>query len=453
MLRAVRVRSIAVASCLGLAVAAAPASAARAQANPFQALAEHLTAPKPGTYRGPTVSWPEIPARPSRGALRARSLRLPLVVHARQGVPTAQVAAALAALERAYHELEARGFPLPLPSMTEDGAAAIDVYLQPTLAAGASAGVGLPRPRPLAALDAGEAFGLLDEALAPDELERCALAALAEAGLLGQDPAEPRGALAAAAAVAVWLAYGELGCRPDPVRMQRAARLGPLGEDAGQVDAAALWLASLLQRHDPRGRGLLPGLFAAARQLSAQAPSALHARPTFWQALDQVLSEAGESLDDAAIELATIRWLLPARGGTAYGVPSEARVQLAREVRLAELPQRVTPEAPLRTYGSAYAVVDTRGAGAGAQLRVWLRAEPGPRWSLVALTLDAEGAELGKLAAPPRTTPESFLPIELDARTARVVLIVTKLPRTRGERALADDDEHGFELTLDSRTR
>ena len=316
MLRAVRVRSIAVASCLaaylGLAIVGVVVTpAVCAQANPFQALAEHLTAPKPGTYRGPTVGWPETPARPAPGALRARSSSLPLVVHARERVPAAQVEASLAALERAYRELDARGFPLPWPSLDEHGAPAIDVYLQPALAEGASAGVGLPRPAPLAELDAGEGFALLDEGLAPDELERCALAGLAEAGLLAQDPGEPRGALAAAAAVAVWLAYGELGCRSDPVAMQRAAQLGPLGDDAAQVEAAALLLARLLERHDPHGRGLLPGLFTAARQRSAKAPSALQARPSFWQALDQMLNAAGESLEDAAIELAASRWLLP----------------------------------------------------------------------------------------------------------------------------------------------
>ena len=130
-------------------------------------------------------------------------------------------------------------------------------------------------------------------------------------------------------------------------------------------------------------------------------------------------------------------------------MPREALVQLSLDTKLDALPRRARPVALLRTYGSAYAVVDTRGARADARLEVWLRAEPGPRWSLLALTLDQAGTELGRVAAPARTTPASFLPVELDANTARVVLIVTKLPHVRGEQAPADDDEHGFELTLD----
>ena len=233
--------------------------------------------------------------------------------------------------------------------------------------------------------------------------------------------------------------------------MQRAVALGPIGESAEQVDAAGLWLVQLLARHDPQARGLLPGLFQAARQRSdVGKSSALHARPSFWQALGRMLTQAGESLDDAAIELAASRWLLASHAGASYGVAPQATVPLLLDAPLSALPKRATHGASLLTYGSAYAAVDVREADAGQQLRVWLRAEPGPRWSLVALTLDAQGHELGRLSAPPRTLPEAFLPIELDARTARVVLIVTNLPHTANEPATATTDEAcGFELTID----
>jgi len=437
-----------------LSIALAFGGGARAQASPFQALAEHLTAPKPSEYRGPTVPWPEAPARPETGALHTRSSSLPLAVHARGEVEVAQVEATLAALERAYGWLDGHGFALPWPDAAGDEAA-IDFYLQPGLDRGVGAGVG--RPWGIGEVDAAEAFGLLDEALAPDELERCALAALAEAGLLAHDPAEPRVAVAAAGAAAVWLAYGELGCRFDAVRMQAAAAEGPLGSRAEQVDTAALWLSRLLERHDPNGeRGLLPGLFEAARQHSEKAPGALHARPSFWQALDGMLRRVyvtlDETLDDAAIELAAVRYSLPAEGGARLGLPVAARVPLSLDTALAALPRRASAVGLLSTYGSAYARVDTPGAQAGTQLRAWLRAELGPRWALSAITFDARGRELGQVSAPARNTHDGFLPVELEPSIASVVLVVTKLPRVRDELPLAregEDDEHDFELTLD----
>jgi hypothetical protein len=427
---------------------------AQAQESSFQALAEHLTAPKVGPYAGPTLVWPEE-ARPSSVERRLASVSLPLVVHARREVRAVQLDMTLEALERAYGWLEAHGFALPWPSAGPDGLA-IDVYLQADLARGASAGIGAPRAFAGTELDAAEVFARLDEGLAPDELDRCALSALAAAGLRAQDPAEPAQAVEAAAAAVVWLAYGEIGCRFDVLRAQRAAELGPLGADAAQVDSAAWWLTQLLARHDPNARGLLPGLFSAARQRSDAAPSALHAEPSFWQALAGVLSDAGESLDDAAIELAAARVVLPGAAGTRSGLPHTATVPLSLDTTLAALPRRATQQATLRTYGSAYAMVDVRGAREGKQLRAWLRADRGPRWSLVAITFAADGRELGRLAAPPRTLPEAFVPVELDERTARVALVVTKLPRAASEPALADadavaEDAHGFELTIDAK--
>jgi hypothetical protein len=182
----------------------------------------------------------------------------------------------------------------------------------------------------------------------------------------------------------------------------------------------------------------------------------LHARPSFWQALDGMLRGVyvtlDETLDDAAIELAALRYSMPAEGTGSLALPVAARVPLTLETTLAELPRRATPVTLLATYGSAYARVDTPGARAGAQLRAWLRAELGPRWALQAITLDSQGRELGRVSAPARNTHEGFLPVELDASIASVVLVVTKLPRVRDELPLtqdAENDAHDFELTLD----
>ena len=65
------------------------------------------------------------------------------------------------------------------------------------------------------------------------------------------------------------------------------------------------------------------------------------------------------------------------------------------------------------------------------------------------MRVDGLGRELGRLSAPARRVPDSFLPIELTADTAEVLIVVTKLPFTAGKPPAPEDDAHAFKLILD----
>jgi hypothetical protein len=412
--------------------------AGRADDNPFQAWA-NMIAYTPARYRGPLTAFPEARARPSdRGAV-LRSERWPLSVHAPRSVPPPKVERALRAAEAAYDWLYDQGWPLPYPDGGYGGSLDFDLYLAPRLERAASAAADVPIA--WTTLDASSSYALLDSQLASASLERCALAAVTEASLLGQDPAEPVGARRGVAAFVTWLATGQFGCDGSIDDAQHAPQLGLVGSSDEQITSLAWLLARLSQRHDGSSGSFSRELWQLCRQRSEH-PDALHAEPSFWQALEAALDKAGESLDQVAVELAVARYF-SREPGAQHALP------VVSGPALAALPKHLPPsDAALRTYGSAYTLVDTTGAADGKRLQVWLRGERGVRWSLLAVRLDAHGNELGRVEAPARKVSDSFLPVELTSDTARVLVVVTKLPRRHpGERA-EDDDEDSFALIL-----
>ena len=422
----------------GVALSLLIPCAAVAQASPFQALAEHLTAR--GPYRGPTIALDAAQPRPADGAVLWCALQRPLCVHG-AGSDVERAPRVLAALERAYDWLLAAGWPLPYPDGGAGGTFEHDLYLSGAVANGASA-----VPEQLASatpLDAATAFGLIDRNLSNDALPRCALQALSEAGLLARDPAEPAALRRASAQVATLLAEGELGCEPDPHALQGAAAHGLLGDDPHAVGAAATWLAWLDRRHQAGSGELVRGIWELGAQRS-ESPGKLHARPSGWEALARVLESTRETLDADIDEFALLRALSPAALELHGAVPAPLLARFA----LAKLPAVVSSREPLASYGSAFVRVDVSGARPGSQLRVWLRAEPGVRWSLLAAQLDAQERPLAQLSAPPRTLPESFVPVELTAQTRAVLIAVTALPLRRVDERPALD-EHHFRLTVD----
>jgi hypothetical protein len=428
---------IAVGALLGLGLVLS--SPAVAQNSPFQALAEHLVAPRSGPYRGPVVALEVEHARPAAGDVTWCALERPLCVHG-TAADAARAPQVLVALERAYDWLLLAGWPLPYPDGGAGGTLEHDLYLAHAVSDGAAA-----YPEQLAAatpLDAATAFGLLERSLPSEALPRCALVALSQAGLLARDPAEPAPWRRASAQVASWLAAGEWGCQPDPHGMQQAAALGLLDDAPAATSAAAVLLAWLDRRHQGGSGELVRELWELAAQRSA-GPSALHAQPSGWEALGRVLESTRETLEDDLEEVALQRALAPA----ALGLPAGERAPLLATVSLAKLPVAVSSREALAGYGSAFVRVQTVGTRPGSQLRIWLRGEPGVRWSLLAARLDARERNLGQLSAPPRTLPESFLPIELTPDTHAVLIAVTALPlQTVPERvALA---EHHFRITV-----
>jgi hypothetical protein len=416
---------------------------AAAEPNPFRAWADFVTTPQ-RVYRGPTVPFPQVP-RPVGLALRECSELLPLCVHAARGTGAPRMQRALAALEQAFMELEADGWPLPYPDAGRGGSSDFDLYLVDGAQRSASAAA--DDELPFGALDAAVTFALLDGSLPDDALPRCALDALAQAGLHASDPAETESARRAFAAFATHRLHDEFGCDDALAEAQRAPQLGLLRGDRRQEATAALLLAMLSRRHDGGSGRFVRGAWELARQRSAKA-SALHARPTVWEALSAALDRAGESLDRAAEELAVARYFDARGSGPLPRLPAPAGLAARWGPPLAKLPEHVPAQEPgLGTYGSAYLRLDT--AGAGAQLKVWLRGEPGVRWALTAVRLDAGGRELGRVSAPPRRVPDSFLPVELDEGTHELLIVVTKLPMAHVPALPPDEDTHYFKLILD----
>jgi len=422
---------------------------AAAQPNPFKAWADFVTAP-PAVYRGPTLPFPDALPRPDAQQFRVCSQLQSVCVHAARAAGAARVQRALAAVETAIAWLDADGWPLPYPDTGRGGSPDLDVYLVEG-AAQLTAAIA-EAPLGFGDLDGASTHVQLDAALPDAALERCAVDALAQAGLYAHDPAEAEGTRRAAAAVATARFSGEYGCDDAVEDAQQAPHLGLIGDDPRQVAAAALFLSMLSRRHDGDSGRFVRGVFELARQHSKSA-TVLHARPTVWQAVSAALEQAGESLDRTVEEFAIARHFAPRAPGPLPALPRSATVSARWAPPLARLPEHVpAQEPPLAAFGSAYLHIDTSGARDGAQLKAWLRGEPGARWSFAAVRLDNAGRELGRMSAPPRRVPESFLPIELTADTAEVLIVVTKLPPANVVPAASGDDGHYFKLILDAST-
>jgi hypothetical protein len=224
--------------------------------------------------------------------------------------------------------------------------------------------------------------------------------------------------------------------------------------------SGALFLALLGERHDGGSGDFIRALWELTRQRSKGLVAAdrLRSSPDVWEVAAQALAQTGETLSDAAIEFGVARYFTgpaPRRQAAAYRVlsslPSDAEVPLLADLELAQLPRhaRTPVDEGLESLGSGYVRVRTPNLQRPSELRIWLRAELGPDWSLSAVRLGADGRELGRTRAPTRRLPESFLPLLLEPDTAEVIVIVTALPRKT-----PDADEpvlaiHGFDLALE----
>jgi hypothetical protein len=416
---------------------------ARADEHPFEAWARFVTTRE--EYRGPLVHFPDPVPRPESPGWVVRSERLPLTVHGPGELSRARLHAFLQALEAGYEQLGREGWPLPYPDGGQGGSQDFDVYLVADLEPRATAHA--EQPIAWEGLDAATTFAVLDAGLPTSSLPRCALAALVQAGLLAADPAESAAARLATAAFVTRLSSGELGCEDALEASQARPELGLLGEQDGSIASLARMLALLASRHARDGQRFVQELWQLARQHSEHS-DALHARPDFLQALQAVLAKAGESLDQAAIELALARYGLAP--GAAVASEARAQVPTLAATTWTALPHHTKePEALLATYGSAYARVDVRNAPQGARLAVWLKGEPGVRWSLTCVRLSAQGGELGRVLAPPRPVSSSFIPLELTEDTSEVLIVVTKLPWKKPGELEPELDAHGFRLIFD----
>jgi hypothetical protein len=94
--------------------------------------------------------------------------------------------------------------------------------------------------------------------------------------------------------------------------------------------------------------------------------------------------------------------------------------------------------------------MDSTTWGDRTKLQAWLRGEYGVRWSFIAVQLDAGGGEVRRLAAPrTASTPQAYLPIEVDERTRQLLFVVTSLSNALPDADEEDVHPRSFELIVD----
>ncbi|AKF09370.1 hypothetical protein DB32_006519 [Sandaracinus amylolyticus] len=420
-------------------------------------------------WTGPRVAWTEPTPRPADDALVARSWRAPVAVH---GADEARVATTLRALETAHAWMASNGWGEPHSDGGRGGGDELDVYLvdalpaagrfeEPEAAPGESdevpprwVRVGWDVPIAWASLDAVTSFATIDARSA--DLASCAVYAYAQAVLAQQDPAEAPAWRRAIGAFVAWQVTGSFGCAEDAIAAQQAAaHRGLVSHAPGSGEGGAMLLGAISARHDGGSGDFVRDLVQGARQWTWEGEG-LRAEPDVWHAVAHFLSlsRTRGTWPRLLEEVAVARYFTGPRAGLGAGaiammrdVPGEVPVARVEWARLPRSPYR--GELELEPGGSAYVRVDVRGAPEGSRLRVWLRGEHGVTWSMVAVRLDASGRELGRMRTPIRREPRAYLPIELDASVAEVLVVITNVSWRRPDADEPDENVRGFRVVVD----
>lgn len=427
-------------------------------------------------WTGPRVAWSAPTPRPEGEGYVARSALAPVAVHAALGVEPARADAVLEALELAHDWMESGGWGAPYADGGRGGDDALDVYLvralpeaggfeapapapgEPDAVPPRAIRVGWDTPIGWAPLDAVTSFAAIDVIAVDDaSLASCAVSAYAQALVAQQDPAEAPAWRRAIGAFVAWQLTGSFGCAEDAIEAQQAAvHQGLVSHAPGSGEGGAMLLAAISARHDGSSGEFVRDLVQGARQWTWEGEG-LRAEPDLWHAIAHFLSlsRTRHTWERLLEEVAVARYFTGRRAGRGArslrvmrAVPGEVPVAETEWSRLPRTPYR--GELELEAGGSAYARVDVRAAGPDDVLRVWLRGEHGVEWSMVAVRLDAEGNELGRMRAPVRREPRAYLPVELDPEVASVLVVVTNLSWRRPDADEPDENVRGFRLVLDA---
>lgn len=370
-------------------------------------------------------------------------------VHGGEDVPEALLDTARAILEATAARLATEGWPTPLFDGGLGGSDAFDLYLVPTdeLASARSDG-----PASWSLLDADLAHALVDPGLRGADLEAAIVSAYVQALTYNLDPAE---ADTWRRATGNWIAWQHLGRfgPADALETQQSAPERAWIDDV-HGDGGALLLSLVSARHDGGTGTFVRDLWQLTRQRTWEGTE-LRASPDLWEALDVATELAGLRLFDLVGDLSVARFFLGERDAHATfpslrGLGPLATPPVTFRAALAQMPVHTRPGPELSTFGSGYALVDVRGAPPNSRLRVWLRGEYGVQWSLVALRLDEAGHERGRIAAPPRRGDHrSYVPVELEADTATVLIAVTNLSHRLPDADDPDPNGRAWRLILD----
>lgn len=393
-------------------------------------------------WEGRRTEPPQLVSRP-QGGYRLDSVTHDVSVHADGNVEVAEHA--LVELERAADWLLDEGWERPLPDGGRGGTPGFDLYLIPTEEL---AGAHADSAARWSYLDAVSAFGVVDPGLKGDDLRAAVVSAYTQALLLNLDPAEPRTWRRATGAYMAWRVTGEFGAA---VRQQQDEPWrGWVANAADDGSGGALLLAMVTQRH---GDQFVRDLWQFTRQRTFDGID-LRASPDMWQVLDRAVELAGDKLHSMVEDFAAARWYLGERDQhTEFRQLDglDGTVKPSFELALADLPKHTPAGHALDVFGSAYAIVDVRGAPRGSRLRVWLRGEYGVEWALTASRINEEGREVtGRLSAPPRRGDRrSYLPVELTEETTHVMVSVTNLSHRLPDADDPDPNARAFRLIFD----
>lgn len=419
--------------------------------NPMEEWARWVVAQR-GTWKGQTVPFPPLEARPTDHGWKLCSLFRPVCVHGPADMDRATMAAWLDAAEWADDLIALGGWPRAFPDGGRGGTQQQDLYL---VNDATRAPLGhLEVPFLDGNLDGAITFATLPRDVAPDRRAACAVAALVESALFGRDPAEAQAWRQATGAFVAWQATGVPGCDERATTdAQRAPHSGWITDTQLTGAGAAMMLAMLSDRTDGGSGTFVRELWQLARQLTWQGDR-LRGSPDLWEALTVALENAHETLPQLMEDFAVARYF--ARPGMTPAYPSllslagDAVVPVSGPVTFAQLPAHLhLGEPPLEVFGSQYVLVDTAGIDPMGRLTVWLRGELGVEWSLVAVRLRADGSESGRVVAPPRRDPRSFFPVELLGETSRVLLVVTNLGKGTPDADVEATRAHAFSVIVD----
>lgn len=414
------------------------------------------------TGQQPTVPYPQD-VRPEL-PVAICSMEQPLCVHA--AGETAEAARLwLTELEAARAMVGALGFPVPEPDGGDGGTFELDVYLasaaepQALVEGGpARATAELDAALGTSLLDGATTYARIDPAIAEGQRFACAVQALAEAGLRADDPAESRLASGAVAGFVAYLATGSFGCADRIEAVQLQPEIGLAGSEVDAATTLQLALVLISRRHDGGDGAFIRDVWQLSRQKSPSV-DALRISPSFFEALDRALKNAGESFEAVTEELGVARYFATQgdRDGITHALPAlpaSIAVPVVAVKPFGELPAHLPVHEPLLgPLGSGYARIETHDAPPGSRLDVWLRGDLGPRLVLTAVRLDGQGRELGRMTAPARRLPQSFLPIELSPETTSVLLVVTALvPDLRTLGYFETEGGFAYRLILDKKS-
>ena len=434
-----------------LALLALCAGSARADGM-MDAWAQFTLAPK--VWKGQTVPAAGPSPRPAAPMVAAPSLRWPAYVQLPVGCSQRRAAAALRGLDDAYDTLGSMGWPLPTGDGGYGSTAGFDVYL---LDDACDACAAVDSELPWSDFDAAQTYALLNAALPVDELAACTLSAVAQAGLRAVDPSEAETWVRASGDFVAWIGTGQPGCAQSMVAAQRDPALGLLSDDPRSAGAGALFLAMQSERSaGPDAQGFVRALWETTRQRSHGLVSSdrLRGSPDLWEALAETLRARHVDWHDELVEFAVARYFAGTQARRTHAsyrvlrtLPESAAVPLLDDVSREALPRRVRSQIELPTLGSQYMRIQTHDA-AGQELRVWLKGELGPMWSLSAVRLAADGGELGRTTAPPRRVPNAYLPVTLDPETESVLLVIMNLEEATPDADRPGPVPHAYELMV-----